>query len=333
MKISRTVVCMAAAALVGPRAVTAQNAGRAVVAGAVYDSLSAGPLAGADVILVRDGDTASVQREARTGSTGKYKFENVVSGEYLLRVRHPLLDSLGVGIPARRIQVSSAGAPVAPVNFAVPGGRSIHDAFCRGEPAADSSSLLLGYLIDAGTSRGVPDTKIGANWTAYAASGESPDSASDRALTRTDSTGWFALCGLAPASDVTVGWTTRDGKTRGVNVPTPRDRGVIRRTFYVPGATASDGVLMGTVVDSRSHARIPGASILVGLGRTAVSDQFGRFGLQRMEYGTQLVEAHATGYARAETSVNVLPGHMTTMELSLTPIDDARDGQPSGRKP
>ncbi|MDP1858454.1 MAG: carboxypeptidase-like regulatory domain-containing protein, partial [Gemmatimonadaceae bacterium] len=108
MTITRTALisCVLVATVTTP--LLAQESGRAgrSVYGMVYDSVAARPLVGASVQLaVRD--DASAPRIAFSDSAGRYRFDGVPAGRYVLGFYHDALTALGLDAVTRPIEVTA----------------------------------------------------------------------------------------------------------------------------------------------------------------------------------------------------------------------------------
>ncbi|HEV2736411.1 MAG TPA: carboxypeptidase regulatory-like domain-containing protein, partial [Longimicrobiaceae bacterium] len=111
----------------------APAAARLAVAGSVYDSLRAAPLAGAEVFL-----SGTVHR-ATAGADGRFRLEDVPAGEYTVSFSHPSLAALGVAPPVRTFALRAGEAPA--LELAVPSAATLAAAVCPAG-AAGSSALV-----------------------------------------------------------------------------------------------------------------------------------------------------------------------------------------------
>jgi hypothetical protein len=127
---------------------------RLAVAGSVYDSLRAAPLAGASVFL-----SGTVHR-ATAGADGRFRLEDVPEGEYQASFSHPLLAALGVAPPVRTLSVR-AGEPPA-LELAVPSAATLAAAVCPGGGAAGSAGLVGAVRGPAGEP--VPGARVVLSW-------------------------------------------------------------------------------------------------------------------------------------------------------------------------
>src|SRR5688500_15093700 len=122
-----------AAALLAQESATGRHIS---VVGEVYDSLAGRPLATALVQLVRT-NALQLARSAVTDSRGRYRIDSVVPGEYFMSFFHPVVDSLAVQAPVRRV-VLGARDPER-VELGLPAAERIIAAHCPGLPPFDSS--------------------------------------------------------------------------------------------------------------------------------------------------------------------------------------------------
>src|SRR5262249_32884584 len=117
-----------------------------ILTGTVFDSLSHRPLAGAAVQVARDSTLQA--KVATTDTAGRFRVDGLTPGRYLVGFLHPVVDSLGVELPPRRVTVSGAEQHV---DLAVPSAKTLGAAICRSQ-RSDSAGLLVGHLHDATTS-------------------------------------------------------------------------------------------------------------------------------------------------------------------------------------
>ena len=113
------------------------------IAGVVFDSTSAAPLAGATVTLV------GTKHSATTDAAGRYRLQGVDEGEYAAEVQHPRLDSLGVFIAPR--DVSVAPGPDRTLDFAAPKAAVM---------AASGAYALRGMVVDERSGQPLRDVEI-----------------------------------------------------------------------------------------------------------------------------------------------------------------------------
>ncbi|GJG85077.1 hypothetical protein tb265_02580 [Gemmatimonadetes bacterium T265] len=335
MRSTSPLLC-AAVAVVGatPRAAHAQSAASpapatAVVLGSVYDSLSGGPLRGAEVRL--DG----TEHAAVTDAAGAFRIAGVAAGEYVVTVDHPAFDSLGVGLPYGRVRVA-AGDSIA-VTLATPSVATIARGLCTGL-GVDTAGVLLGAVRRAGANVGDPTgllagARVTARWTEFVPARATLGKVARELATTADASGLYRLCGVpndvavqltaaptpsAGVADVRTGTTVVDLNRRVVTL-----RNVTVRVFdrdSLSGAAATAGAAPGgdratlvlTVVDEAGQP-FSGAQLRAA-GRDAplgVSDSAGVLRAGGLPAGSQSFELLALGHA-PETVTATLDARATT---------------------
>lgn len=196
--------------------------GRATVAGAVWDSLRAAPLADAPVTVAGTGwaDT--------TDAGGRFRIAGLPEGRYRVEVRPPEWERWGLEPAARTVEAEAGGRHE--LRLATPGPRTLARRWCgagdgRDGAAADDAGLLVGRVVDP-EGRPVPGARVAAVWRPPTARGadagaEGEDgAAADEADAgaakdaRTgdyrhrevwaDSAGRYAVCGVPPEARVAV---------------------------------------------------------------------------------------------------------------------------------
>lgn len=81
------------------------------------------------------------------------------------------------------------------------------------------------------------------------------------------------------------------------------------------------GNIVGQVVDASDASTIEGATVtVVGTGMTTTTDSSGNYSFNDVPAGTQTLEASATGYVTATTSVDVIDGDTVNKLIALSPV-------------
>ncbi len=193
-------VALVAGRTLGAQSSTAASNADARVVGVVHDSTSGLPLAGALVQLLPANDRASV-RTVESDSLGRFTFDAVTPGMWLLGFLHARADALPGGAPTHLLTVR-AGTSAREVTLFVPT-----------QPIG--ADVLLAYRDQTGRVRGTVQDTAGrpvANARVLAAD--------ERELARTSETGAFALEAL-PVGD-------NDLEVRAVGYMPQRFRFVVR---------------------------------------------------------------------------------------------------------
>jgi hypothetical protein len=305
--------CAGALCALAMRPVVAQP--RSIVQGTVIDSVRGGVLAGAYVELIPGG------RQVPTNARGFFRFDNVVPGElYELRVMHALLDTLGVTLTTPRFAVTATD--VTTIDVSVPAPARIVETLCDRAALLRGPAALAGFVRDPDTGAALDSVSISLVYD------DSPMPTLVRSVNRRsatpDASGRFVFCGLPMRMTGHV-QLTRKGMTS-ADIPVSlsgdsplalRSLGISRSTRRVTigkdsagrsiEALGGDGTLAGRVTN-RAGEPLGGAMIqLEGTAAAALTARDGRFTLNGLPAGTQIVRARKVGYSPTEQVVEVGP--------------------------
>jgi hypothetical protein len=212
----------------------APAAARLAVAGSVYDSLRAAPLAGAEVFL-----SGTVHR-ATAGADGRFRLEDVPAGEYTVSFSHPSLAALGVAPPVRTFALREGEPPA--LELAVPSAATLAVAVCPGG-AAGSSGLVGAVRGPAGEP--VQGARVVLSWGRR-----------ERAEAVTDAGGAYRACGIPAGATVVA-----EVRTAGL-APSREEVRLASARLAVRDLRAGDPVRLGP--DGRpvplAEVRVAGAS-------------------------------------------------------------------------
>ncbi len=233
--------------------------GRARLAGVVYDSASAGPLAGAGVRL------AGTPYAARTDAQGRFRMADLPEGRYRVEVDHPRLDSLAVSAPGWEVELKHDGE--ARLELATPSRREILARLCPGGIAPDRG-VLVGVVRGAvGAAQGATVTVDWSRWDASDAqyqgtgrvSGSGPLVAQQHrrlATSTLDDMNRYRVCGV-PA-DVPLRVYVESAGVRGRPETVRVAPGEVR-TFDLRGPVQGSGGVAAATADA-AHAGEPVAA-------------------------------------------------------------------------
>lgn len=298
------------------------------VAGLVYDSLGAAPLAAAEVQLVAAGDKVRVY-SATTDSAGRFTIAHVQPGDYIAGFFHPLLDALGVALSPRRVTVAPSGPAF--ISLAVPGGASVLPVACGARAPGDSSGAIAGSVHDADTDAPVANAAVVVTWTEIVIDAHGVRTARRRIPVATRDDGSYIICNLPGDAGVLASASARGIETGLVEVHVPVT-GIVWRNLTVgdsasvttapadSATTTPDRLLRGTarlsgIVRTPDGRPAASARVLVwGTGLTTQTREDGRFTLAGLPPGTFTVEARAIGFEPARIPVdltNRAPGAVT----------------------
>ena len=303
------------------------GAGAAAVAGIVYDSIGAHPIAGAIVQLVQQGDLAHAYA-ARTDSTGAFRIAGVTPGRYIIGFQHPLLDSLGIEPPVRGVDV--AGARTVEVELATPSSATLRAHLCPIGGPADSSGAMLGRVGDADSGDPLGGATVVAIWLEIVIDAHGLHQDRREVPVKTSDAGWYAICGLPPGD--LMARAEMGPRASGFVPVTIPVRGIVRRDLTVApdsGAvavadTATRGGeplfrgtarVTGVVRDDRGNPLPDAAVVVLGTRASAVSDHDGRFRLADLPAGTHTLEARKLGFMPQRVAVNLASDQTTNASV------------------
>lgn len=320
------------------RAVAAVNAAR--VSGIVYDSMAMRPLTGAlvQLALVPAAGRIATVRSITTDTLGRFDFDDVMSGTYLLGFQHVAVDSLGLHGPLQRIDVRTATAVRA--TMAVPSMGAIIRTVCGRAGEKDSLAVLLGSVRQARADTALPGAFISLRW------GEvilGRDGSMQRSTPIVDAfandEGWFTAC-VPGGVPVTLRATHGTDLSGNVELGVPA-HAVLRRDIYVGASDAETraadttaagvpreeriiergrGELRG-VVRALDGGPIEGARVALLSGASeARTNARGEFVLQGLPFGSHTIEARAIGYVPGQVIADIVEFRRERTELVLLDV-------------
>lgn len=320
------------------RAVAAARAAR--VSGMVYDSMAMRPLTGAlvQLALVPAAGRIATVRSITTDTLGRFDFDDVMSGTYLLGFQHVAVDSLGLHGPLQRIDVRTATAVRA--TMAVPSMGAIIRTVCGRAGEKDSLAVLLGSVRQARADTALPGAFISLRW------GEvilGRDGSMQRSTPIVDAfandEGWFTAC-VPGGVPVTLRATHGTDLSGNVELGVPA-HAVLRRDIYVGASDAETraadttaagvpreeriiergrGELRG-VVRALDGGPIEGARVALLSGASeARTNARGEFVLQGLPFGSHTIEARAIGYVPGQVIADIVEFRRERTELVLLDV-------------
>jgi Carboxypeptidase regulatory-like domain len=281
-----------------PEAMEAEAADRvmALVTGTVYDSLAEGPLAGADVQLLRQGAPERVY-DTRTDSAGRFSIADVDGGTYVVGFFHPRIDSLGIDLATQRITVSPAGR--AELYLATPSRATLLTAVCPDTLAREDGTLLLGMVRSSVSGAPLSGATVSVQWSGLAFGDSGGLSAVQQGvLTPVSPEGRFAVCNVPADAGVTLRAAVGPD-TSGTVVLTFPPLGIMSYDVYVAPVRSDEGQastrLTGRVT-GRAGTPIVGARVtLAGWESATRTDSTGRFAFAQVPGGSTTLHVSAPG--------------------------------------
>lgn len=299
---------------------TTRQATGSTVSGVVRDSISGKPVVGAVVQLVAADSIARSGRTTVTDSLGRFSLADVPAGRYVLGFFHPMLDSLGVEAPWRKVVVD--GRSPARADLAIPSSERLRTAICGPRTVPGSDAVLVGIVRDARAGEAIAGVTVTGEWAEFAVTSRGIRRHIQRLVSTTAVNGWFALCGVPRGGEMALMATRAADSTDFIGVQVPAD-GFLRRELYLgPARLAVSGVVVAAV----GETPIPGAQVNVADLPPTRANERGEWTLAGVPAGTRTLEVRAVGYSPERTALDVVTGAppvrtaLTTMEAMLDTV-------------
>ena len=279
------------------------------VNGVVIDSLHLRPLVGASVVVT------GTSRFATTDSSGEFRIDSLARGSYKLGVYHPYLDSLRVAIVTNDTPIPLAEGKRLIVG--VPSASTLIGKTCPAS-VADSSSLLIGTVVDADTGVPIPSAKVTVSWAEYIFGKKirGLQKMPAKIEVTTSATGAYRVCGI-PA-DIAAAVVARSGDAStdeiGINSTSPS---VMVLTLAISRNPSVRVPVRGFVRDERGGAIKNARVQMVGTNSTAVTGDNGSFTLNDVPPGTRTLAVRRIGYIPVSTSIQLTATPIPPVEVRL----------------
>ena len=266
------------------------------VSGLAYDSLAHRTLPQALVTLG--------SRSTFTDSLGRFEFDSVAPGSYRATMQHDRLDSIGVVAITTTVVVRAATDTV---RIATPSAWTMWGRVCPGA-APDDSGFVFGAVRTAKTRELVAGRPVVATWTDLNRAGQTVSQREYRLETTTGADGTFVLCGLPFDAGIRLS-SSRDSIATAVEVSLSRATPVRRRDLTLIDATVH-GIVRGVV--TLKGQPLSNVRVSVGGAPEIRTGYTGRFAVQKVPAGTQIMDIQGIGFAPISQVVEV-------------PVDDTVD--------
>jgi hypothetical protein len=289
--------------------------------GTVTDSIRHKPLVGATVVVSQSAASASSTAHDYTATTdahGKYAIGSLAPGAYILTVEDPWLDSTGLGVPAKRVDL--VRDRTATINLAVPSGETIRAAYCPIAAHDSTIGLVAGYVKDVHSDHGVAGARVVFKWGDFSVDRRTakatPRELSASVITGRDGT--FRVCGLPIMRSMLMQAQFGDHEATGAVDATIPASGVLVETLRLDASATGTASLTGTVLRDGSQGPIGAAHVrLYGAATEVLTAPDGSFRLSDVPLGTQSIEVTALGFYPRRYMVDV---HASNPERAIIPM-------------
>jgi hypothetical protein len=292
-----------------------------VVVGTVVDSMRGAPLVRAFISLAASGKEP---RSTLSDEHGRFRFDSVAPGPYVVAMQHALLDTLGLTGTSRRVDVTDGRDTV---RLATPSFERLWRFECDGEPPRADSGFVFGTVRSATTRRPLAGATVTIRWTNVEADKAHGVAEREwRADAVSDSTGDFRVCDV-PSSELFQ--VRAAGVESGAAVESGQlglmpNGNRIRRIDLVLGAQstaagAQHGVVIG-VVTVPPGKPVAGTMVTMEDSIEARTDSSGVFVMRNAPVGTHQLEARFVGMAPGDVLADVYRGDTTRVAISMSPV-------------
>ncbi len=316
------------------------TAGSATISGVVFDSLTSRPLADALVQVVARGDDRGAWSTS-SDADGAFEIVGIPRGLFLVGFMHPALDSLGLVVTPRTLDVAD-DVPIH-MDLAIPSASTIRRLLCGSARSTDSTGLILGFIRDADTGAPLGGASTVLIWTEIVVSQGLHTNRREVPI-KANEAGWYALCGVPTDGPISALAELGMDASGYIEVSVPPS-GVLHRDFYIPrggaavatvdsvASAAPAGIpirrgsarLSGVVHDARGRP-LAGVQLMVwGSDVTGTTNDDGTFVLAGLPAGTQALEARYVGYAPERVTVDLVSNETRSVRITLDDRADVLD--------
>ncbi len=325
--LSASSVAPGAAPLAAQQPVGGAATAGTTLTGLVRDSLARRPLRDAIVQLADADGTGRFVRSASSDSLGRYRFDDVPPGRYLLGFLHPVLDSIGIEPIVREVTI---GTRPARADLSTPSPARLRQGICGDQPRAanvrDSGAVVIGFVRDGGSSLPAVGATVIAEWIEYAFTGGGFVRRQPNRTATVAENGWYALCDVPSPGIISLVAQRGADSTDRLDLQVP-EQGFLRRDLFVAPAQADARAvrrLTGTVLAEADLQPIPNAEVRLSTGQRLRAGPDGKFSVPDARPGTRMIEVRAVGYYPERRAVDVVDG-APYLEVVLTGLRQVLD--------
>lgn len=349
----RTVVAITAlTSLTAGSPLAAQQGRVGRLEGSVAPWIASRSVQAAQVSLISLESEESHTLTALVDATGHYRLDSLPAGRYLIQVSHPTLDSLAVTLAPGQVKITAGQTTRS--DFSLPSGERLRSMVCPGVSLGPEKAVVAGRVIDAETDAPLVGAHVIAVWSEITIDRKTREIVTQpkQAVVSTQRGGEYRLCGVPVVKSLALQLQHAEHAGAATQLTVSPEEGVVARDFSLsvrsaPTLAALDSLdhvasagpapmrrgadsarrelalggsatLAGTV-RARSGEPLANAEVRVRHGQgLAVTDEAGRFVLDGLPAGTQVLLVRRLGYALAEVPVELRPDRRVEMSVGLT---------------
>lgn len=286
--------------------------------GLAYDSTASRPLAGARLGLIRVDDPSQL-RTVGADTAGRFQFDSLPPGRYLVGADHARIDSLGLAQLTLLVEIRDGATTTA--TLSLPSIRRLIAYRCGIGGVADTSGVWVGTLRRAIPDRRAVSGTVRAHWSEMVATARGLTLTAPYRQAQTDSLGRFFVCSVPPGGLMSVrAWSGADSSGF-VDVDVPKNGLLLRDVYVAPSVEDGDGALRGAVRGTVRRADgVPMDEVLLSVSSRnleVTTTANGGFVLNALPPGTHTLEARSVGYAPLRTTVDIIGGEVLALSLEM----------------
>ncbi len=312
------------------------------ITGTVYDSIGSRHLSDALIQLVR-GDNPAATLSTRSDAEGRYAFDSVSAGTWLIGFYHPMVDSLGLDMPTLRIDINRAD-PVRAM-LTIPSAATVVRNTCG--PLPKGHGLWYGRVKNAATGGLAAGATVLAQWSTLVVQGTSISRQLGTVEDTARDDGLFAMCGVG-TDEIVVARSWLGPDSSGVATLSVPSSGLLYRDLWIApvimaqrrvadDSLSSDSLKVPVRVGDRSLrgrvARVNGSPVegarlrVPDSGVEVVTNSNGFFTVDSLPAGTQTVDLRALGFLPVTQTVDLAAPVVTqdfVLESRTTYLDTVK---------
>ena len=336
----RTVITTTALTLlIAGSPLVAQQKPRGRLEGIVAPWIASRAVNAAQVSLVSLESETTTTVTTGVDPSGRYRLDSLPIGRYLVQVSHPTLDSLDVTLPPTRLVIAAGKSTRA--DFALPSGERLRGIVCPGVQLGAEKAVIAGRVVEAETEAPLVGAQVVAAWTELSVDRRTRQVVAQgkQAVVSTGRDGEYRLCGVPAVKSLELQLQHAARAAAAIRVTVLPEEGVAVRDFSLstrvaptiasldslantvlrsPGDSSHEADVVLGAFELRGGARltgmvrttagmpVAGADVRVRqTGASAVTDDAGRFVLEGLPPGTQVMIVRRLGFALAEQPVEL----------------------------
>jgi hypothetical protein len=292
---------------------TSPPALRARIAGTVYDSAATQWLGGATVQLVDAANPSNV-RTAITAANGRFAIDSVAVGTYLIGFFHQRLDQLAMEAPLFRVSITTPDTLEVPLT--IPSAETIITKRCGPGDPEQPMGLYMGFVRTAATSQPVPAARVRAQYTEVTVGARGVERRYPSRFGSSTDEGLFTLCGVPRNAPVTARAYAGADSTGFIELRVPRS-GLLVRDLFIGSTNKGTGTVRGAVKSASGKEIASARVVLWGASGNGTNTTNGKYALDGLPTGTQMVEARAIGYQPMRVVVDVPAADTAIADITL----------------